>query len=922
MDINWDSIELTKELKKQSLDLYEYVYNSCIRAANVCEEIKEVFKEYTDHSFKHSYAVLKTGDELAKNIPLNKWEISIFILSCYYHDIGMHITETEKVEIMSQPAYKKTASFLREQIAIDNQLPSNDPELIETFLFLEYIRRCHAIRSRKWINENFSKENKDAFINEVYLWEKVALVSEAHGMDINNIAPPQYFIDDSLGNPDEKINTIFLACLLRLSDYCHMNQNRALPYLRLAKDFYSKKSEDIWKKLANIDYVICNNEKRKIEVKASFDDYRLHRATLKECEDIDMELRNQLKWLSKHSSPYEYQVYYVDTERVSIKQDADYRDISSSFKMDYSKVTRLLIGSKLYRDSLYALRECIQNSLDAISAYRLKNSRHQGQITIQIHTNHEGSQIVEIFDNGTGMNSKIVDNYFLSIGSKSYWRTEDFNNDWGSVDDTSIIASHGIGVLSYFLIADKIDVYSKYPDNPYVHVLIDGYEANVVYLSTKADDFPKVSMDIATPWDDGHGTCIQMRLKESINPAEIIYFLLRNVVRVSPEVNLVIDGKQYALQPRWNFTPMDEPSARRYLDTVNKDIEFIFKEFHKSNDPYALHPPHDKSLNVEISLPEIRGTAHLTPYNQHGREKNRVTQNGILIEDASDFIDSFIPELFRVNGRNVATYDINVEGKAIFDLDAERTRILDTDSNRAIGEKIKTQLIDNVIKSISQIENTLYFPCGNAWYHTFSNGLEDIDNCEIAFHESLNILLNSLSLLREDKRRLFFGAFGKARLYCVLQEKGNSAISAYELINDKTAILMMPKNMDMHNGNPFGFDTKRCNPNDMLEFSKSKELKAVILPNYFDAFSFPLLDRANLEIIVNNEKFVGYTLRSANTPDSYIKNLTKICSDVAPKRNKAMFDVRTLRHHGVEIISSDTTLADDINLLDKFLTEI
>jgi len=175
---------MVEKLKEQSIDLYDYVYGACVHAATICEEIKKVFKEYADHSFKHSHAVLKIGDELTKDVPLNKWEISIYILSCYYHDIGMHITEAEKEEITSQQSYRKTANFLRDQIATDNQLSLGDPVLIEEFLFLEYIRRSHAKRSSKWISEHYSKENEAAFIDGVYLWDKVALVSEAHGIDL------------------------------------------------------------------------------------------------------------------------------------------------------------------------------------------------------------------------------------------------------------------------------------------------------------------------------------------------------------------------------------------------------------------------------------------------------------------------------------------------------------------------------------------------------------------------------------------------------------------------------------------------------------------------------------------------------------------------------------------------------------------
>lgn len=924
MELNWESIILVKKLKEQSMDLYQYVYKSCVRAAIICEKIKDVFKEYTDHSCKHSYAVLKIGDELAENISLNKWEIAIFILSCYYHDIGMYVTEAEKDKIMSKQSYKRTANFLSDQIVSDNQLSSNDPELVKEFLFIEYIRRIHAQRSSSWIYSNMSKENKDAYIDDVYLWDKVALISEAHAMELNKITEPLYFTDDRLANQSQEINMIFLACLLRLSDYCHMNQNRALPYIRLTKDFYSKKSEDIWRKLADVDYVSCDNKNHKIVVKASFDDYRLHRAAIRECEDIDTELRNQLKWLSKQHSLYTYKVYYVDTKRIVRKPSANYCDVSSSFKMDYSKVTRLLIGSKLYRDKLYALRECVQNGLDAVTACKLKLNHLQGQIVIQVRTSQEGSQVVEVFDNGTGMNKNIFNNYFLSIGSKSYWRTEDFNNNWGDINSASIIASHGIGVLSYFLISDKINVYSQYLNTSPIHVLIDGYESNVVYLSTDYNLFPKINVDIETPWEQGHGTCVQMYLKKSITSTQIVYFLLHNVLRVSSKIDLIIQDKLYQLQPRWDFSQMDEHYS---LDTrqmsihtdinENRNIEDVFNEFYKGTDYYS-NPPQDKGLKAEISLPGIKGFVYLAPYDRQ-LWKNRITQNGILIEGASEYIDRFIPELFNIDSSSIATYDLDIGGKNLFDLDAERVRVLESDINKKIIDLIKVPIINSIIKCISSIENTLYFPCGHKWYHEI--GHLDMDNCQPAFHESLNIFLKSLGLLSDYERRLVFGAFGKAKLYCILQQEGNSAISANEVIDDQTYALMIPKNKDYHVKNVFGFDRKRCTPDEILSFSQSHGLKAVMMPNHLDAFSFPLLDRVDLKIIENNNSFIGYSLRSSTDSRSYKKNLDRIYSDIAPKRNKAKFDLGQ-RNHDIEVMSSNTTLAEDIDLLNKSLCEM
>ncbi|WP_428981045.1 HD domain-containing protein [Lichenibacterium dinghuense] len=55
------------------------------------------FKHYTDHSAAHSLDVFKTGIEFASSTAqriLSARDLSYFLLACFCHDAGMHLTET------------------------------------------------------------------------------------------------------------------------------------------------------------------------------------------------------------------------------------------------------------------------------------------------------------------------------------------------------------------------------------------------------------------------------------------------------------------------------------------------------------------------------------------------------------------------------------------------------------------------------------------------------------------------------------------------------------------------------------------------------------------------------------------------------------------------------------------------------------
>jgi hypothetical protein len=87
---------------------------------------------------------------------------------------------------------------------------------------------------------------------------------------------------------------MFLACLLRLSDYCHIGRDRALPFVRMSKNFYSEKSKRIWIKLGEVNGVRFDKENNRIIVSASCEDSDIHNSLVKESLSIDSELHNHI----------------------------------------------------------------------------------------------------------------------------------------------------------------------------------------------------------------------------------------------------------------------------------------------------------------------------------------------------------------------------------------------------------------------------------------------------------------------------------------------------------------------------------------------------------------------------------------------------------------------------------------------------
>ena len=116
------------------------------------------------------------------------------------------------------------------------------------------------------------------------------------------------------------------------------------------------------------------------------------------------------------------------------------------------------MGNRLYSRPEYALRELLQNSIDAV-LYRQKleqNCSKDINFSPQISILYDNN-FLTIEDNGIGMDINIFKKYFMNVG-KSYYKSFEAME---KVKEFSSISEFGIGILSTFMIADQISVESK-----------------------------------------------------------------------------------------------------------------------------------------------------------------------------------------------------------------------------------------------------------------------------------------------------------------------------------------------------------------------------------------------------------------------------------------------------------------------------
>lgn len=121
------------------------------------------------------------------------------------------------------------------------------------------------------------------------------------------------------------------------------------------------------------------------------------------------------------------------------------------FGFDKDKILNLLTGERFYETNGAAVREGVMNALDACHRQKEKaDDEYMPDISVIFDTS-EHKLIIE--DNGDGMDEDDIRSLFTEVGKSA----KDLGKD-GSEDQ---IGEFGIGVISYFLISNHFDVYSK-----------------------------------------------------------------------------------------------------------------------------------------------------------------------------------------------------------------------------------------------------------------------------------------------------------------------------------------------------------------------------------------------------------------------------------------------------------------------------
>lgn len=388
----------------------------------------ENFSTYTDHSLAHTYEVFTIASDLLTKQEidnLNVDEIYILSMACILHDIGMCIPPEKIDEVSGNKEYS-------EFIKVNPDLSIQD-----------YIRDIHHLLSKEFIK----KEWELLKIPSAKYALGIALVAAGHRkveLADFDIYEPRFYAKSG-----KKFACLpYLAAILRIADELDVTNSRTP---RLLTKYYMPNNEisvKEWNK--HIATSQRNYAGETVIFEVTCTDQNIYAALQDQFEKI----QNVINYCQKviRSIPLiKETVYSLSIIKILPKYLFDGFDPKGiKFSFDVQNVVTAFIGENLYKDQYAAIREALQNSIDSCR-YKFKVIKNDYIPYIKVTVTDE-SLIIE--DNGAGMDEFIVENFFGKLAS-SFYEQEKIK------DHFEAIGQFGVGVFSYFLLAEFIDIETK-----------------------------------------------------------------------------------------------------------------------------------------------------------------------------------------------------------------------------------------------------------------------------------------------------------------------------------------------------------------------------------------------------------------------------------------------------------------------------
>lgn len=433
-DSSFDELKITDAIVRSPFfeKLPENLQN---KAKEICEPILDylglipmLFNEYTPHGLSHIITVLNNLRRLLEPFidALDSEQLFCLLLGAIVHDVGMGPALECDFDRQRHPG------LTDDQKGTISKLDASQKERI---------RQEHHLRAERFVLES-------PIFQTIPNHQRQAIGRIAKGHRKTSLHSKEY-VDRKFPIKD----LAFLTAALRLADELEITYER-IDFLDIFSDkrnfllALSEGAQSHWESHLSLEGWALSDSREVLSVRGTVKTELGHRA---------VELVHESVWNTiKEIRDIEFQNRHV----FPLKEDFDleFQGLVSQrylVEMEHRSVIGYLIES-LYSDYKVAIREVLQNAIDACQLRGSPSAVYQPEISITFRNNH-----LVVTDNGRGMDLHIIEKYLAVIG-RSFYNSRDFHTYVQHADfKPNLIARFGIGMFSLFLISDSFIVRTR-----------------------------------------------------------------------------------------------------------------------------------------------------------------------------------------------------------------------------------------------------------------------------------------------------------------------------------------------------------------------------------------------------------------------------------------------------------------------------
>ena len=567
-----------------------------------------IFSTYSSHDISHVEAMLNMLEWLIPPETKSKMtsvEWLLTVLSFYFHDLGMVVSSAEYEHRMDNTSFctfideLETKSENRDYLDRLQKIP---PEEKDEFLYQEFVRSQHSQRIREWIigEGNLSwGDTLKPISNEISLIlqnipsrfkRNLADLCESHHNE--NLDDRSYLpLCQHYGEPKAVANIQYVALLLRTADLLHITKDRTPSLMFHTLKISDPMGVDEWKKQMGTFSVNMKSrqfhpddlDSHVIVISSDFEEERPFFVLTEYIAYANEQIEQTYRCAKKSQQESDAKYYSFPWRQIEgdIRVEGN-EPYPMRFEFDRGRLLNLLVGHTIYNDPTVAIRELLQNGIDAIRYQSYLDKKNLNSISqeldcgeVNVKWNSDKRELI-VQDNGIGMDLDIIRYHLMKVGA-SFYDTTSFQSE---SPDFIPISRFGIGILTCFMISDNIEIITSKGGKGY-RIRMSSVKADYLLKTLNEGDFSLNELG-------EHGTKVTLILRPSVNLTEkTIMDILRHWV-IIPECHI-------------NYTKDDKPVQNIGFNSPADALHFYLFD---SEDKTTLDPD---SIDIESKKIDFEG---------------------------------------------------------------------------------------------------------------------------------------------------------------------------------------------------------------------------------------------------------------------------------------------------------------------------